>query len=43
MNNFPDDLSANVPNDHRLLHELFDYHSKTINEEIKEWVRDKKN
>jgi len=34
LNNFPNDLAQNVPNDHRLLKELFNYDAVTLEDEI---------
>lgn len=34
LNNFPVDLAENVPKDHKILNELFDYKSVTLEEEI---------
>ncbi|MCK5703692.1 MAG: hypothetical protein KAI29_21190, partial [Cyclobacteriaceae bacterium] len=41
LNNFPVDLAENVPNDHKLLRELFDYEPVTFNVEIERRVREK--
>jgi len=34
LNNFPTDLAENVPKDHKLLRELFDYEPVTLEMEI---------
>lgn len=34
LNNFPTDLSANVPNDHKILRDLFNYEPVTLKDEI---------
>jgi len=34
LNNFPKDLAKNVPQDHKLLRELFDYGPVTLEMEI---------
>lgn len=41
LNNFPVDLAENVPNDHKLLRELFDYEPVTLDMEIKRRIKDK--
>jgi len=35
LNNFPEDLAKNVPADHKILRELFDYKPVTLDSEIK--------
>lgn len=42
LNNFPADLAYNVPKDHRLLRELFDYQPVTLDMEIKRRINGKK-
>jgi uncharacterized protein YbjT (DUF2867 family) len=41
LNNFPSDLAKNVPDDHKLLRELFDYEPVTLEMEINRRVREK--
>ncbi|MCK5278747.1 MAG: hypothetical protein KAK04_09415, partial [Cyclobacteriaceae bacterium] len=41
LNNFPVDLAENVPNDHKLLRELFDYEPVTLNMEIERRIKEK--
>lgn len=40
LNNFPVDLAENVPNDHKLLRELFDYEPVSLEMEIKQRIKD---
>ncbi len=40
LNNFPVDLAEDVPNDHKLLRELFDYEPVTLETEIRERVNE---
>lgn len=40
LNNFPADLSENVPNDHKLLRELFDYEPVTLDMEIMQRIKE---
>jgi hypothetical protein len=42
LNNFPVDLAENVPNDHKLLRELFDYEPVTLDMEIKRRIKENK-
>ena len=42
LNNFPVDLAENVPNDHQLLRELFDYEPVTLEMEIKHRIKENK-
>lgn len=42
LNNFPKDLAADVPNQHKLLRELFDYEPVTLEKEIQERIKDNK-
>ena len=40
LNNFPKDLADNVPNEHKLLRDLFDYEPVTLEMEIKNRIND---
>ena len=40
LNNFPSDLAENVPEDHKLLRELFDYEPVTLEMEINRRIKD---
>ena len=40
LNNFPVDLAENVPEDHKLLKELFDYEPVTLEMEIKQRIKE---
>ncbi len=40
LNNFPVDLAQQVPEDHKLLRELFDYEPVTLEMEIKQRIKD---
>lgn len=42
INNFPADLAENVPNDHKLLRELFDYKPVSLEMEVKHWIEENK-
>jgi len=42
LNNFPQDLAADVPNQHRMLRELFDYEPFTLEMEILKRMKEKK-
>ena len=42
LNNFPVDLAENVPNDHKLLQELFDYEPVTLDMEINRRINENK-
>ena len=40
LNNFPVDLAENVPNDHKLLRELFDYEPISLETEIEQRIKE---
>ena len=42
LNNFPQDLASDVPNQHRLLRELFDYDPVTLEMEIRKRIKENK-
>jgi len=42
LNNFPVDLAENVPNDHKLLRDLFDYEPVSLEMEIKHRIKENK-
>ncbi len=42
LNNFPVDLAENVPNDYKLLREVFDYEPVTLDMEIKQRIKENK-
>jgi len=42
LNNFPTDLASSVPNDHKLLRELFDYEPVTLKMEIMQRIKENK-
>jgi len=42
LNNFPIDLAGNVPNDHKLLRELFDYEPVSLEMEINCRIKENK-
>lgn len=40
LNNFPEDLAANIPEDHKILRKLFDYEPVTLDMEIKRRINE---
>lgn len=42
LNNFPQDLAKNVPDDHKILRELFDYEPVSLETEIKKRLQEKR-
>lgn len=40
LNNFPSDLAENVPEDHKILRELFDYEPVSLEMEILRRIRE---
>lgn len=42
LNNFPVDIAKNVPNDHKILRELFDYEPISLEMEIKKRIKENK-
>lgn len=42
LNNFPSDLAENVPNDHKILRDLFDYEPVTFEMEIIKRLKENK-
>lgn len=42
LNNFPPDLAKNVPKDHKILRDLFDYEPVTFEMEINKRLKENK-